>query len=397
MSRISRRSLSGRIQLTWAVAVSAGAVLATASLASASPIAHSATRHSTAPQGAAPKGELFGVTTLGGTQAWAVGVTAGDGVGRVGGPNRTLVRHWAGAGWDTETTPNPGFRYNELDSVAAIGADDVWAVGHGVGHGLSTYVPIILHFDGTSWTSMSIDGVKRGSLAAVSACSSSDVWAVGSQPDAEHWDGTRWQPVEMASPPPDHWVAFSGVAAIDSSDVWAVGHLASRAGRGRAVIEHFDGASWRFVPSPRAASISLNAVAGLGADDVYAVGFRAVHDGGSGTSGPVVEHWDGGSWHLTRLPKSPSGIDDLFAIGGSSATDVWAVGTDGSAQTLAYHFDGRVWARVPTPSPGHGSAYLYGVAASSADDAWAVGSSHSAAGYHPVTLHWNGSRWSAVQ
>ncbi|MBI3179554.1 MAG: hypothetical protein HYZ27_07815, partial [Deltaproteobacteria bacterium] len=56
----------------------------------------------------------------------------------------------------------------------------------------------------------------------------------------------------------------------------------------------------------------------------------------------------------------------LRSIWGSSASDVWAVGSSG----LAYHFDGGAWARVDV---GAGDAGLNGVWGSSAADVFVVG------------------------
>jgi len=88
-----------------------------------------------------------------------------------------------------------------------------------------------------------------------------------------------------------------------------------------SLIEHFDGTGWRVTAVPSVAvgsgrvaqaSDELRAVAGRSADDVYAVG-----------SDGVLVHWDGTRWtrSSTRLPGS------LFSMAGRPGGDIWAVGT----------------------------------------------------------------------
>lgn len=71
----------------------------------------------------------------------------------------------------------------------------------------------------------------------------------------------------------------------------------------------------------------------------------------------------------------------LTSVHGVSATDVWAVGNDGTA----LHFDGTMWAKQPTGT----SNDLNDVWASSTNDVWMVGGSKT-------VLRWNGATISPV-
>ena len=70
---------------------------------------------------------------------------------------------------------------------------------------------------------------------------------------------------------------------------------------------------------------------------------------------------------------------DLVAVHGSSATDVWAVGKLGTI----IHFDGTRWSVTPTPT----AVDFNAVFAIAPGDAWAVGD-------NGIVLHWNGLQWS---
>ena len=89
----------------------------------------------------------------------------------------------------------------------------------------------------------------------------------------------------------------------------------------------------------------------------------------------------------------------LSGVVATSASNAWAVGTDGSGKTLIEHWNGTGWKRQPSPSPGPNGSYdsLVAVAATSASNAWAVGSTESTGGGSALLLHWNGTTWKMAQ
>ena len=85
---------------------------------------------------------------------------------------------------------------------------------------------------------------------------------------------------------------------------------------------------------------------------------------------------------------------NLNGVAATSASDAWAVGTDGS-NTLIAHGNGTAWKQVPSPNPAAPVHTLAGVAATSTTNAWAVGNTSAANGTNPKTLiaRWNGTAW----
>jgi hypothetical protein len=83
---------------------------------------------------------------------------------------------------------------------------------------------------------------------------------------------------------------------------------------------------------------------------------------------------DGWCW-VNALPQG----NWLNSVWGSSATDVWAVGSGGAI----VHFDGSNWSAMRSGT----SVSLSAVSGSSANDIWVVGA--------PSPLHWNGTGWSS--
>ena len=79
--------------------------------------------------------------------------------------------------------------------MSAANPNDVWAVGY-----VDDEVPLIEHYDGTTWTEVSSGLPKGDILNAVTATSVDNAWAVATSYTTEqqvliHWDGTKWSRV----------------------------------------------------------------------------------------------------------------------------------------------------------------------------------------------------------
>ena len=86
-------------------------------------------------------------------------------------------------------------RVGTLLSVSAVSRTDAWSVG-----GSGNTEPMMLHWNGTTWTRTALSGKGSPGLGAVGADSPDDAWAVGSINGphgtfdnlALHWNGTAW-------------------------------------------------------------------------------------------------------------------------------------------------------------------------------------------------------------
>lgn len=246
-----------------------------------------------------------------------------------------------GKGWSVVSSPNRSNYFgNELSSVAAISANDVWAVG-------------------TSWQRFEVISDVDYSLI-------------------EHWNGTAWSIVPDASPTNTD---LNGVAGVATSDVWAVG-LVYTSQTQNAIIEHWNGTAWSLVPTPAPNGSELKAVAAISATDVWAVGDT--------DSGSLIMHWNGTVWSIVPGPSSP---DYLYAVTAVSSTDVWA-GGGGGGTSIIEHWNGKNWKVVS--SPYESSSFFSAISAVSATDIWAVGFNESNR-YWSFIEHWDGERWTSVR
>lgn len=80
----------------------------------------------------------------------------------------------------------------------------------------------------------------------------------------------------------------------------------------------------------------IQAMAGTGSDDVWAVGYTTKLFG----KGGQAHHWDGKAWTTVKLPVDKP----LWAVSAVSRTEVWAGGDNGTL----LRWDGQAWTSVPT-------------------------------------------------
>lgn len=298
--------------------------------------------------------------------------------------------------------------------IRAVAFSAVVLLGSAVGGSASarslTTGPLVEHFDGTSWTQVTVRSIQYG-LDAVVAPSATDVWAFGVSRVALHWDGTSWHRVKMPTPRHSAAPGFWGASAVSSHDIWAVGNVSPAHAPEHGIIDHWNGSRWQLAPFtvPRSELYGIDA---LSANDVWAVGDVSVRTAQGFERVGLTLHWNGSAWKQVPSPNpAPPTMavthvsNLLYAVSGSSSHDVWAVGqynlwlngTRGS-RALVLHWDGARWKLVPNPSTvaGHVS-FLYGVAAPSAGGAWAVGGINRHNAQHALSERWNGARWSVVR
>lgn len=174
----------------------------------------------------------------------------------------------------------------------------------------------------------------------------------------------QWQLVHEGLPG-----SLLSVWGTSATDVWAVGADA-RDGTGPLVV-HYDGSAWSRVATGQTAG-GLWWVFGFAGGPIY-----------MGGEGGVILRYEGGAF--TRL--STPGTNTVFGIWGAAPDDMWAVGgasdaTGGFAWRLR---TGDTWTAEPTlPADVPTIAAVWKAFGTSASDVWFVGS-------NGVSMHWDGS------
>ena len=143
-------------------------------------------------------------------------------------------------------------------------------------------------------------------------------------------------------------------------------------------------------PNPGTSTNDLFGVAVLSSSNAWAVG----DDSNGAAFHTLIEHWNGTSWKQVPSPN-PHGSSELESVSATSATNAWAVGDDAKGRSVTLRWNGSTWTQVPSPNvlPAGDDNILYGVAATSASNAWAVGAATAISTGPAFELHWNGSKW----
>jgi hypothetical protein len=170
----------------------------------------------------------------------------------------------------------------------------------------------------------------------VAAINANDIWAVGytltsnNQTLTMHWNGSMWSIVPSPNGPYGNWL--SGVTALATNNVWAVGTTNNG---GNTLVLHWNGSSWKVVPSPNVEYEynSLASISAVSANDIWAAGTSSyTYYTGEGypntTYYTLFEHWDGSAWSIVpganTIGATAQGI--LYGVAVVSTDDVWAVG-----------------------------------------------------------------------
>lgn len=318
-----------------------------------------------------------------------------------------LIRRDAGAApastctWQVVSSPNVGLQSdNQLNSVAAVSAKDVWSVGY-VRKPDRLIAPLAEHWNGTQWSVIAMPNLHLGSifLDSVSADAPNDVWAVGASQRVrassntliEHWDGTQWS--QVSSPNTGSNDVLYGVTAIAPDNAWAVGDYDNG---DDVLIEHWNGTQWSIVPGANPGNVnnSFSGVTAISANDIWAVGYTS--SSSNIYEQTLTEHWDGTQWSVVNSPNVPKTGNFLLSVSASATNNVWAVGyLVSNQQTLIEHWNGTKWSLVPG-IPAHSGSYVQfnSVVALSTNNVWAVGY----AGFEQQTLigRWNGTKLNQV-
>jgi hypothetical protein len=178
------------------------------------------------------------LTAVGGTQAtglWAVGWQESP-----SGLKPLVLRYdttqpsptWVsvtGAGG----VPSPGLIDTVLTGVDVLTASDVWAVGYYFDGSVDR--PLALHWDGSTWSNSPIPGA--GLLRKVRALAPDNVWAAGTYYNASaqhyqsllvHFDGTAWTTVVSADAPETDDEIIGLAADPGGSSITLVGQQGSK-------------------------------------------------------------------------------------------------------------------------------------------------------------------------
>ena len=245
--------------------------------------------------------------------------------------------------WSIVKSPNSSFGVESLfNGVAAVSSNDVWAVGMSRNQsGFSSHT-LTEHWNGSQWSIISSANPSSpfNNLRSVTAVSATNVWAVGQYDTSsgfhtliEHWNGSQWKVV--ASPnPPSREGNLSGVDALTANNIWAVGFTTDMNGFSQTLAEHWNGTTRQLVASPNPDPMidGLSSLSAASANNIWAVGIQKV------ASETLIEHWNGTQWQVVASPNR-DGVSNILQSDSvvPFTSKVWAVGYSGNSTLTEFY------------------------------------------------------------
>ena len=227
---------------------------------------------------------LYGVTSVSGTNAIAVGATG-------------TLEQYNGTAWSTATSGLTG----NINSIHFYNNRNVWAVG---ASGKA------IKYNGTTWSQN--NNTSTSALYCVYVVDSTTIWAAGTNGKLIKGNGTTWNTQSS-----NIYVDIKGISFANANKGILVGTFGT--------ISMFDGANW--AEQSTTFSNDFYGVHMLDANTAWVVG----------ASGTIVKY-DGSTW-----TEVTSGVSTaLRSVYFTSANDGWAAGDGG----VLLHYNGTSWSTV---------------------------------------------------
>jgi hypothetical protein len=161
--------------------------------------------------------------------------------------NNGDAEQFNGSTWTTTKLPiSTTLPDLSMTSISGSSPSDIWAAGiastEGVEHRKTA--PVLDHFNGTSWTSVTVP-VTTGGVTSVVDISPTDAYAIDGG-SLIQWNGTTWSVVTATT---QTGAALSGaaLAALSPTDVWLAGVT---------TLDNFNGTTWTSIPVPSTAALT---------------------------------------------------------------------------------------------------------------------------------------------
>jgi hypothetical protein len=276
--------------------------------------------------------------------AWAMGGEGTQSVGDYYALRRT-GNHWSKVAMSGTSTAKV-----QLFAVAAGSPRSAWIVGNVIT--ASQPATLIEHSTGGAFTPVKTT-LGEGQLLSASASSPSNVWATGDGrtapgPYIVHWNGKTWK---VLPTPKLTGYSFRSVSASSASNVWFLGS----GPKGLPAAAVWNGHKLRVMTVHVPASTSLGFVATTGPKNTWAVGSRLVDTNTSPRDHIFTEHWNGKSWKAVSAP-TPTFTAESQGVA-AAGSRVYLAGT-GQAQdrstlkAFILRFAGGKWKVVPSADHG---------------------------------------------
>ena len=278
---------------------------------------------------------------------------------------QTLAEIWNGHSWRVLNTPNPADHplKSEFSAVSCASNANCLAVGYSTGS-QGSEVPQIQGWNGASWKAVAapqpatkdgylvLRGVSCPTTGFCKVAGSLEFASGASQAFAADWNGSKWSDLTTFGPTgPKQTSDFESVSCYRADACTAVGDQPGTTSP--PLIERWDGRSWHsehVAVGSGISSVALFSVSCATSDRCAASGSFS---DSKQHSFPYAAVWQGSGWKSQLLPglPAPSTLSVLWGIGCGSANRCLAAGdysvtSTGASPVLADEWDGSTWHNV---------------------------------------------------
>lgn len=206
-------------------------------------------------------------------------------------------------------------QYSMYD-ILAFSDSDIFAVGVYSDEN-NNRSPGILHYDGATWTPMSLNNLTLPGicLKGVWGLSPNDIFAIGNSAAVIHYDGISWSNSNYFDE--DHY-DVTGIWVSSANNIYITSAYR---------IIHFDGVNWEPVYTDNSKISQFTNIWGTSDNDIFAINELG-----------FIYHFDGVSWN----PMNSNSIEDLYSISGTSHNDIFVSGNNGTI----LHYNGSEWSNM---------------------------------------------------
>jgi hypothetical protein len=238
----------------------------------------------------------------------------------------------------------------------------------------------VLHWNGTRWTEQA--SISGEGLVAISGSAEGGIFAA-SGTSILRYDGSQWSRVPGPEPATT-FVRYAGLWTAPNAVAFLGGGVAP-GDTLKPLLARFNGTQWAAMPSSGFGDgwASVMDLSGSSAADVWAIGSAEKCFDCNGTIA-VVAHREGPTW--TAAFRQTLKNDEYHGIAAFGPSNVWVAGENSEGNAIVVHFDGSTWTTAePLRTPEYALNDIWG---SSGSDIYAVGPGG--------LLHYDGTEWTKV-
>ena len=241
---------------------------------------------------------------------------------------------WNGRRWSRQRPRDVGYRLTGVSCPSKNSCTAIEDLPCDACSGIPKQLPLAVRWDGTRWSrQLTPTGGSTTGLTSVSCASQITCTAVGSDNLVVSWNGKRWSIQPTPKPSRMGSISLTGVSCASKTSCIAVGSIGSGGMQsGGPLVEGWNGTRWSIQRAPNPAGATYITLIGVSCATATACTAVGSYNNRAGRGRALVERWNGTKWSIQPTPNPASATDSrLAAVSCPSATACTALGSSQDA------------------------------------------------------------------